>query len=118
MNKEVYEMVNLTTSIIAGVSAPLIVALIIYMVKQLKKRAEREKQNALNDQQEHEKLKHGLRSLLKYQILEVYNNAMNRGAIPSHEKDILNEMYRGYQDLGGNGFITGLMDKIEDLDVV
>ena len=42
---------------------------------------------------------------------------MERGFVPIHERDNINNLYKQYLNLGGNGTVPRLMDEIEDLPV-
>ena len=60
-------------------------------------------------------LKHGMKSLLKAEIIKIYDKQITSGVCPNYMKENIKEMYDNYHKLGGNGFITSLVNKIYDL---
>ena len=44
-------------------------------------------------------------------------NAINRGYTTVHESDIIHKMHKSYKNLGGNGYIDGLYQKYNILEV-
>lgn len=58
----------------------------------------------------------GVKALLRDRIIQGYNYYYHgKGACPMYAMDSLQEMYRAYHDLGGNGTISKLMDDIAGL---
>lgn len=54
----------------------------------------------------------GMRSLLKYSIKNEYQRCSDQGYCSIADRENLEDMYDAYKQLGGNGTITGLMEKI------
>lgn len=59
----------------------------------------------------------GVQALLRNEIIKTYNHYMEKGFIPIHERDNLNNLYKQYKNLGGNGTIPRLMEELEDLPI-
>lgn len=59
----------------------------------------------------------GVQALLRNEIIKSYNHYMERGFLPIHERDNINNLYKQYQNLGGNGTVPRLMEELEDLPV-
>ena len=57
----------------------------------------------------------GTMLLLRVQLIEYHDKYMRLGSIPSYAYDNFCEMYNAYHKLGGNGMITKMMHKIEEL---
>ena len=57
----------------------------------------------------------GLRSLLRRQIIADCEDALSEGYCPTTTKDTIQDMYRSYHALGGNGTVTKLVDQLMDL---
>lgn len=57
----------------------------------------------------------GVEVLLKSKIIENYNLYKARGKISIYEKEIINELYHEYQNLGGNGVIDSLKKDLDKL---
>lgn len=57
----------------------------------------------------------GVEVLLKSKIIENYNIYKSRGKISIYEKEIMNELYIEYHNLGGNGVIESLKKDLEKL---
>ena len=87
----------------------LIVAILTGLYRKLAKQMQREqeKRKAADD---------GLQALLRDRIVQAYNYyAVSKHCCPIYAKENVNAMYEAYHKLGGNGTITGLVAKIEQL---
>ena len=60
-------------------------------------------------------LKKGLKSLLRNEIIRIYEKYINLGYCPSYMKENTSEMYNNYHKLGGNGMITSMMEYLYKL---
>ena len=54
----------------------------------------------------------GLRSLLRAEMIRTYEKTMDRGYCPIYSKDAFEKCYLAYRDLGGNGVITEIHNKV------
>ena len=54
----------------------------------------------------------GTQALLRAQIIHIYNKYMEKGYLPIYERENIDELYIQYKNLGGNGTITSLMEKL------
>lgn len=66
-------------------------------------------------QKETDALKKGLQSLLRYKIIDIYNQYDKQGWIPVYALQGLQAIYLAYEDLGENGVIDALMDHLKQL---
>ncbi|MEG0825891.1 MAG: hypothetical protein RR404_00285 [Bacilli bacterium] len=57
----------------------------------------------------------GVQVLLKTKIIEHYNLYKQRNGISIYEKELVNELYKEYHNLGGNGVIESLKEQIDEL---
>ena len=57
----------------------------------------------------------GTQALLRAQIIHIYNKYIEKGYVPIYERENVNELYEQYKNLGGNGTIKTLMQKLDDL---
>lgn len=57
----------------------------------------------------------GTMLLLRVQLIEYHDKYMRLGEIPSYAYENFNEMYDAYHKLGGNGMVTKMKQKIEEL---
>lgn len=64
---------------------------------------------------EQDALKLGIQALLRDRIIQAYNHYSEKGFIPIYALENVEEMYTQYHNLGGNGVITELVDKIHKL---
>ena len=64
---------------------------------------------------EQEAIKMGLQALLRNEIIREYNKYIRLGSIPIYAMENMDAMYEQYSNLGGNGTITTLMEKIREL---
>ena len=60
-------------------------------------------------------LKNGMISLLKNEIIRIYEKYTKLGYCPSYMKENIEEMYVSYHKLGGNGMVTVMVDEIYKL---
>jgi len=65
----------------------------------------------------HLSLELALRALLRDKIITMYNKYMEKGEIPFYELDNLEDLFTQYKNLGGNGVIRELVDRINDLPI-
>ena len=58
-------------------------------------------------------LKNGMKSLLRNEIVRIYETYINIGYCPSYMKENLNEIYISYHNnLNGNGMATTMVEEI------
>ena len=67
------------------------------------------------EKDEHKALRDGMRSLLKRNIIADCEDALSEGYCPTTTKDTIQDMYKSYHALGGNGTVTKLVDQLMDL---
>lgn len=82
----------------------VIVSVMGWMLKKMNKK--------MNEQ---EAIRAGVQALLKNAIVEKYEKSMDDGYCPIHVRDSIMAMAKEYYNLGGNGTIPSLMDKIQCL---
>lgn len=57
----------------------------------------------------------GVQALLRAQIIHIYNKYTDMGYLPIYERENIAHLYEQYKNLGGNGVIEELMEKLSDL---
>ncbi len=57
----------------------------------------------------------GVQALLRAEIIHIYNKYMDRGEMPIYERENVAELYKQYNNLGGNGVIKELIEKLNNL---
>ena len=62
-------------------------------------------------------LKGGMRSLLRMEIVRIYETYMNLGYCPSYMKENISELYESYHILIGDGMATSMINEIYKLPV-
>ena len=60
-------------------------------------------------------IKNGMISLLRNEIVRIYEKYTKLGYCPSYMKENINEMYDSYHKLGGNGMVTVMVEEIYKL---
>lgn len=63
-------------------------------------------------------MKNGVRSLLKVEIIRKYYEYKEKGGISMHERQIVEDLYTEYVNLGGNGIVKQLCDEINELPIL
>ncbi len=90
-----------------GLVAAGVVAYVRHLSKQIKR--EKAEQKALRD---------GMRSLLKRQIILDCEQALKEGYCPMASRDTIEDMYKSYHALGGNGNVAHIKAQVMNLPVV
>ena len=57
----------------------------------------------------------GIQALLRDRIIQVYNHYNDKGYCPIYAMENAEALFLQYQALGGNGTITGLMEKLREM---
>lgn len=57
----------------------------------------------------------GIQALLRDRIIRAYNHYMEKGYCPIYAMENVESMYKYYYLLGGNGAITGLLEKLREM---
>ena len=60
-------------------------------------------------------IKEGLRALLRDRIIQAYNHYTDKGYYPIYARENVEDMYKQYHSLGGNGTVTDLVSKLKEL---
>ncbi len=63
-------------------------------------------------------MERGIQALLRDRLVASYCHYRERGTITAHGLQNMELLYKEYTALGGNGFVTGLMEKIREMEVV
>ncbi len=61
--------------------------------------------------------RNGVQALLKAKIIEIYNQYEDAGSMSLHTKEMIDELYTQYKNLGGNGVIEKIVDNIEEIPI-
>lgn len=64
---------------------------------------------------EQEAIKMGVQALLRDRIIQTYNTYCDKGYCPIFARENIQELAKQYFNLGGNGVIHDLLDKIKTL---
>lgn len=92
------------TEVIFGVLAAFI------GVKYKQSTAEKEKARL-----EYESLKMGMQALLRDRIIQAYNHYCDQGFFPIYARDNVEELFKQYENLGGNGMVHDLVRRMSKL---
>ena len=65
----------------------------------------------------HQTLKQSQQALLRYQIVQAHDYFRSKGSIGKYSLSTLEELYKSYKELGGNGFVAGIMEEIREIPV-
>lgn len=64
---------------------------------------------------EQESIKMGVQALLRDRILQAYTHYMEKGFCPIYARENIQELARQYFNLGGNGVVSSLLEKLNEL---
>jgi hypothetical protein len=87
-------------------------AVIVAIFTALYKRFQKKVKKELCDQKS---IKNGMLALLRSEIIRQHEKYTEREWIPVYAMDNVNDLYKAYHDLGGNGTITKLVKELENL---
>lgn len=62
-----------------------------------------------------ETTKNGVKVLLKVEIIRRYNEYKKNGEISMFDKEMISELYKEYGNLDGNGIISEIVKKINEI---
>lgn len=62
-----------------------------------------------------ESTKKGVMILLKNEITNCYDQVITKNSITLFEKEVLIELYKQYKNLGGNGLVEDIIEKINTI---
>lgn len=89
----------------------LMTIIVGYVGVKLKRRdLEKEK-----EREESEAIKNGIRAVLRDRILQAYNHFSAKGKIQVEELENISNMYIAYHNLGGNGVVTSIYNKVLEI---
>ena len=89
----------------------LMTIIVGYVGLKIKKREE-EKEKEI---EESEAIKNGIRAVLRDRILQAYNHFSAKGKIHIEELENISNMYIAYHNLGGNGVVTSIYNKVLEI---
>lgn len=64
---------------------------------------------------EQDAIKAGMQAILRDRIIQAFNHYAEKGFCPIYARDNITHMYEAYHNLGGNGTITELYEKLLNL---
>lgn len=64
---------------------------------------------------EQDAIKLGIQALLRDRIIQSYNHYQERGCCPIYALENVTALYTQYHNLGGNGTVTELMERLKDM---
>lgn len=67
------------------------------------------------ERKESEAIKNGIRAVLRDRILQAYNHFSVKGKIQIEELENISNMYIAYHNLGGNGVVTSIYNKVLEI---
>lgn len=97
-------MLNFVVRYFVEILCGLIVAILSYFMKRISCKIKRL-----------ELVENGMQSLLRDRIIQAYNKNVDRGYCPIYDLDNIEKLYASYHELGGNGTITELMNKVRTM---
>lgn len=110
---------------IVSTSATAIIGYLVYRLKKHEERKEAEEaerhrqelERARQQKKENEALRASLIALTRDRILQGYRYYRKQGGIGTQDLETMAKLYAAYHDLGGNGTITAVYNKITALQI-
>ena len=110
---------EMTLQIVLTVVSTVITGAVGYLFHKLQKETERreaDERERLKDLANHDKaVNDALRALCRDRILQGHRYYKRQGGISHADLETMTKLYNAYHDLGGNGTITAIYEKICDL---
>lgn len=94
---------------------PVITPILTFILGLLSVKIQNLKQSENESRGKEQAMYDGMRTLLKDLITDVYYESKGKGYCRLYKRDNLEDAYKHYKALGGNGVITDLHDKIMQL---
>lgn len=91
---------------------PTVIGLVIKSLKEQAKTAYEQKKES---ECEYRNVKEGVKALLRSEIIREYSQYIALGYAPIYARENLEDCYKQYHNLGGNGVIDDLHEKFLDL---
>ena len=85
-----------------------------FLYEYLKDNKRREQAREAEERRKREAHDIAIRSLLRTQIITIYHSAEKKGFLPIYNLENIDDMYRAYKTLGGNGAITELYNQVKN----
>lgn len=63
----------------------------------------------------HQALDEGVKCLLRGELIRAYNHYMDKGELPIYARENMDDTYKAYHALGGDGAITDMMTELRKL---
>lgn len=57
----------------------------------------------------------GIQALLRDRIIQIHNYYLDKGFCPIYARENISALYQSYHELGGNGTVTDLIERLMDL---
>lgn len=98
-------------SIIMSVTSGVLLAIVKQLIDDNRK---------LKDEQQRktQAMQDGMMLLLKIQLIEYHDKYMDEDNLPTYVYDNFDEMYKVYQELGGNGMVKHMKEAIDKKRIV
>lgn len=93
----------------------VVTAVVAYYAGRANKKAEAKDQEARNANEANRALKDGLCALLRVQLIEYHDRYTAEGKIPHYVLENYEKMYTAYAELGGNGVVTAMRERVQKL---
>lgn len=68
-----------------------------------------------NEKRESKNLKYGVLSLLKSEIIKTHEKCLQKGFCTIYEMELVEEIFKNYSQLGGNGCAQKLINDLKKL---
>lgn len=101
----------MSSEIIVAIIGAAAIIINVILTNILNERSAKKRKEDKDDQLIHDALK----CILRASIIREYDDYMARGYCEVHEKVSVDEQYKVYHELGGNGTITAIHEKIMEL---
>nr|DAH52991.1 MAG TPA: hypothetical protein [Caudoviricetes sp.] len=85
-----------------------------FLYEYLKENKRQEKAREEEERRKREAHDQAIRSLLRTEIISIYHKAEEKGFLPIYNLENIDDMYKAYKTLGGNGAITELYNQVKN----
>ena len=106
---------DITQMVISYLVTAILSAVIGFISTKLKNNVQEQKEKDEEEKKKIKTLENGVRALLKNELVQAYREFKDKGEISILDRENLEEMFKEYKELNGNGTLTKMMNELLNL---
>ncbi len=106
---------DITQMVISYLVTAILSAVIGFISTKLKNNVQKQKEKDEEEKKKIKTLENGVRALLKNELVQAYREFKDKGEISILDRENLEEMFKEYKELNGNGTLAKMMNELLNL---